>query len=256
MSAISSVASALGLSETTEPVAMGIEEFDLTTGQMVEGTLRAFQYFPETVTDSKSPEWSRRSVPGGSHPIVSFINGGERVIAFTAIFTQEKNPEEQSLLAEVLSGSFSLGGSDTKHTMPSADDMGRITAEGVIPAAIAWLRSFTYPDYLENGTAAPPPACTVYMPGSGIIGAGFGDESICFVDSFIGVMTECNVTYQAFHRNGAPRIVEVSLSFVEIAQIANNWRFTGRGDFADIAELYSLEMKGGGSGGLLGALGF
>jgi|GEM_PF-7113493 len=241
MSAISSIAGAIGLSGIAEPVTMGIEEFDLTTGTDVAGTLKALQYFPETISDSKSPEWARRSVPGGSHPIVSFINGGERVISFTAIFTNEKNPEETGLLSGLLSGSTSFGlKGATKSTLP----------DGGISAAIAWLRAFTCPDYLSNGTAKPPPACSVYIPGSGIIGAGN------YIDSFVGVMTECNVTYQAFHRNGAPRIVEVSLSFVEIAQTSLNWQFQGRSEFKELADLYTLEMKGGESGGFLGAIGF
>lgn len=232
MSAISSLASAFGVSATADPVAMGIAALDLTTGEE-DPTIRAFQYFPETISDSKSPDWSRKHVPGGSHPIVSFINGGERTISFTATFTHEKNPEKLGALAAILTGSSSFGlKADTKHTLPAGED----DQSGGIPSAIAWLRSFTCPDYLDNGTATPPPACVVYMPNSGIIGSNGT------IDYFVGVMTECNVTYQAFHRNGAPKIVEVALSFVEIAQDGLDWFFTGRSDFQELADAYSLEM--------------
>lgn len=234
MSAVSSLASAFGVSATADPVTMGIAALDLTTGEE-DPVIKAFQYYPETISDSKSPEWSRKHVPGGSHPILSFINGGERTISFTAQFTHEMNPEPIGLLASLLTGSASFGLSGpTKHTLPAGEDDPR----GGIPAAIAWLRSFTCPDYLENGTAVPPPACVVYMPNSGIIGSNGS------VDYFVGVMTECNVTYQAFHRNGAPKIVEVSLSFVESTQDGLDWFFTGRSDlgFKELSDGYSLAM--------------
>lgn len=230
MSALSSIASALGISDTAEPVTMGISEFDLTASEEVDGTLQAFQYFPETINDTKAPEYARRPVPGGSHPIVQFIHGGERVISFTAMFTQAKSPEDVGFLTALLNGDFNLSlNDDTKHNN-----------QGGIPAAIAWLRSFTYPEYLDTGAAKPPPAAVIYLPNSGIVGSGE------YLDSLVGVMTECNVIYEAFHRNGAPRLAAVSLSFVEIVQTSPAWRFMGRDDptFTSVRSAYSRTMQG------------
>ena len=208
MGAISSLASVLGISSTAEPVTAALAELDPKTFVDKPGTMRAFQYFPEQISDNKGAEWSRRSVPGGSHPIVQFVNGGERTISFTAIFTQDENPES-SLFAFDFSLSDLLGG-PPKHTVDVA-------------AAIAWLRSFTYPDYDDNtGSAKAPPLAILYLPGSGIVGASQ------FKDSIVGAMTACNVVYEAFHRNGAPRIAAVSLEFVEVIQTSQAWRFQGR----------------------------
>lgn len=230
MSALSSLAAALGISDLGEPVTMGLSEFDLIAFQEKDETLKAFQYFPETINDTKAPEYAKRSIPGGSHPIFQFINGGDRQISFTAIFTQAKNPEDQNLLEALLNGTFSFSiNDDTKHNLP-----------GGVATAIAWLRAFTYPEYDDNGTALPPPAAVVYLPNSGIIGSGE------FLDSFVGVMTECNVIYESFHRNGTPRLVAVSLAFQEIVQTSPNWRFMGREDatFKEVATAYTREMQG------------
>lgn len=210
MSAISSLAAVLGISSTGEPVTAALAELDPKTYLDVPGTMRAFQYFPEQISDNKGAEWSRRSVPGGSHPIVQFINGGERTVSFTAIFTQDENPE--SSLFSFDFSLLSLIGGPPKHTVDVA-------------AAIAWLRSFTYPDYDKTtGSAKAPPLAILYLPNSGIVGASQ------FLNSIVAAMTSCNVVYEAFHRNGTPRIAAVSLEFVEVIQTSQHWRFQGRRD--------------------------
>ena len=236
MGLISSLSSVLGISETSTPVTAALSALDPETGfELIAESLddgdsdvinaagfQAFQYFPETISDSKSPEWSRNSVPGGSHPILSFINGGERVISFPAVFTQDENPEVQSLFSQLLTGTFevslgSLFGGDRKDTVD-------------IAAAIAWLREFTYPEYKNNISKAPPFAI-VYLPNSGIIGGGQ------FLDSIVGAMVQCDVTYEKFHRNGSPRVSVVQLSFVETVQTGENWKFVGAKDVREQLEL-------------------
>jgi len=233
MSGISSLASILGISDTGAAVTAAISPLDPTSGfeQLVASNslasgssellsasdFQAFQYFPETIQDTKSPEWSRKNVPGGSHPIVSFINGGERIISFPAIFTQDDNPEEQGFLSDLLTGNFefdfgSFFGSDVRKDTTD------------IAAAIGMLRKYTYPTYSIDGAASAPPFAIIYLPNSRIIGQGD------YLDSIVGAMIQCDVTYEKFHRNGAPRIVVVQLSFLEVVQIGNNWRFVGSDD--------------------------
>lgn len=227
MSAVSSIASALGVSETSEPVSAAIEAYDPATGEGSQ--LIALQYYPETISDTRAVEWARRQIPGGSHPILTWISGGERVISFTAIFTQDRNPENQSALSQALTGTFDIGISDDKKRNVDADPSGNEQAG--IPAAIAYLRSFTYPTY-PNGAAKAPPLAIVYLPNSGII--GFGG----YPGSIVGAMVECNVTYEAMHRNGAPRIAAVSLSFVEAVNDSPGWAFHSADDFANVTKLY------------------
>jgi hypothetical protein len=217
MSAISSLSSVLGISSTSTPVTAGLAELDPKTFLEAPGTQKAFQYWPETISDNKNAEWSKKSVPGGSHPILQFINGGERTISFSAVFTQEINPEKGGLLGL----SFGLG-----------DLLGNQQKNNVdIAAAVEWLRSFTYPSYDEStGAALAPPLAILYLPGSGIISASG------FEDSVVVVMTECNVVYEAFHRNGTPRLVAVSLAFSECIQDSTAWRFQGRNSFPGLAD--------------------
>ena len=56
----------------------------------------AFQYFPDTVSDTKQVNWTPREIPGGSLPIYQWVASGERLISFTAYFTADvdlENPE-------------------------------------------------------------------------------------------------------------------------------------------------------------------
>jgi len=236
MGAISSLASVLGISDVGAAVTAAISPLDPTDGfeQLFASaflnsgksealnspisSFQAFQYFPATIQDTKSPEWSRKNVPGGSHPIVSFINGGERLISFAAIFTQDDNPEEQGLLSDLLTGNFDVGLGDLFGGSQRKD-----TAD--IAGALGMLRKYTYPKYNEStAVASAPPFAIVYLPNSGIIGQGD------YLDSIVGAMIQCDVTYEKFHRNGAPRIVVVQLSFLEVVQIGDNWKFVGSDD--------------------------
>lgn len=236
MGLATSLSSVLGVKSTSEPVTAAIAELDPKTGQertkgldfigaIVKGedpnqkstqdSFQAFQYFPETISDTKSPEWVRKNVPGGSHPIVTFLNGGERVISFPVVFANDKNPEPLGVLSAALTGTFEL----------NIDSLFGETRKDVvdIPAALAFLRKFTYPDYAD-GVASAPPFAIVYLPNSGIIGQG------SFPDSIVGAMIGCDITYEKFHRNGEPKIVVVNLSFLEVVQIGDGWKFVGRGD--------------------------
>ena len=254
MSLISSVASIVGVKETSTPVTAAISEFDTKTNSEKSGTLRAFQYFPEQINDTRAPRYSSRDVPGSSHPILGFINGGSREIGFDAVFTQEENPEPRGL-GGLLTGTFNFN----PVSLLSDSVFGKSPQKNTVDvaAAIAWLRSFTYPDYV-NDVAVAPPMCILYLPGSGIVGHGNFPESI------VGVMTGCNVTYEAFHRNGAPRIVVVSLTFLETVQVGANWKYIGRSDVLNASQAYNRYTKQAvgikrpaqqGGGGILGAVG-
>ena len=212
MGLVSSLASAIGVSDTAVPITAGIAEFNSTSHREAPGTLQAFQYFPETITDTKAADWVRKNVPGGSHPILSFINGGERTISFTCIFTQEENPEELSLIGSLLTGKFEL-----------FKGSGRKDTEKNISSAISYLRAFTYPDYVQ-GVSKPPPFAIVYLPNSGIV------SQQGFENSIVGAMIQCDITYEKFHRNGSPRFVSMQLSFVETVQTSANWKFVGRSE--------------------------
>lgn len=81
-----------------------------------------FQYNPERIEDSRSPNWSSITVPGISHPRHQFVNGGARVVSFRLSFLY-----------------------------PDDDRNG-------IRKRIKWLQSLTYPQHDGNNLlqASPP----------------------------------------------------------------------------------------------------
>ena len=214
MAILRSLASAIGLKGSAEAVTASICKVNDLGGQADKPVV--FQYFPESITDARSPNYSVRDIPGGSHPLHTFVSGGNRTITFQVMLTQERNPE----------GS---GGGGLIGALVSANQNKIDKWNSDIGATIAYLRSFTYPDYqsqtASKGVAKPPPAAIVYLPNSGII------SSDSIPGSFVGYMTQCDVTYEYFHRDGTPRIVVVSLSFAETVQIGRDWKFYGSDSF-------------------------
>ncbi len=175
-----------------------------------------FQYWPESLQDSKGSEWNPRPVPGGSHPIYQWANGGERRLSFTAAFTTDTAPEESIL--EV------LGPSDPYATVALNPFSGLVL--GVrdldIRTAVSWLRWFTYPTYgVDNNQRVYPPAKAILVMPNTALGHNGQDYITC-------AMTTCDVTYEAWFPTGYPRIVEVALEFAELVQGADGVRFHDR----------------------------
>lgn len=157
--------------------------------------IRKFQYFPESVQDTKAVNFQQKEIPGGSLPLYQWVSSGERILTFQATFTTDTDPEEVS--AEQLK----LAGVENMNV-----DVG---------AALTWLRSFMMPTYPRGGIVIPPQKLRLFMPGSGvdIIGGEMGG-----MDSILCQMTQCDITYEAFFPNGKIRIANVQLSFVQLAQ--------------------------------------
>jgi len=216
MSLFSSLSAIFGSEET--PVRAGMAFWDTSKGEEFEDGFQAFQYFPEKITDSRSAEYASKTVPGGSHPIYTFISGGERSISFDAIFTNENKINS---------------GLSFKEQPYSID----------IPQALRWLRTATYPTITNGGISKAPPLVVVYFPNSGIGGSEamdgdsgvssnvgwnvsvpMGSDSVTG-SKIIGIMSSANITYEAFHRDGTPRIVTVSIEIKEVVQTKENWRF-------------------------------
>ena len=207
------------------------------TGASADGNAIALQYWPESIQDSRSSEWSPKNIPGGSHPIYQWTNGGERRISFTAVFTTDTAPDDvalaesaeaQAAAAAASLAAAALGLEDDPYviqeTLPlSGVELG--TRDVDLRAVVAWLRWFTYPYYdPESGWRAyEPPKCLLVLPKMGLAHNGG--------DSITTVMTQCDVTYEACFENGFPRLIEVALEFAEVVQSGERVQFHGRGDF-------------------------
>lgn len=190
----------------------------------------AIQYWPESLQDTRPVEWAPRQIPGGSHPIYQWTHGGERKLSFAALFTNDIEPTgETSLVGEVanaIADGIGLDSSSGSSLIDAYGNTGGSTRERDrdIPASINWLRYFTYPFYGsgEDIRVFEPPKIILCFPGSRL--AHTGEEAITTV------MTQCDITYEAWYPSGFPRIVEVQLEFAEVVQTGQAVRFHNRKD--------------------------
>jgi hypothetical protein len=217
MGLVSSISSIV--SPGDKPVTAALAMYDPISGES-DGAFQAFQYFPEKITDSKGVDYASKTIPGGSHPIYTFISGGERTVTFDAIFANDDNPNSGATVKNFLTGKASFSPLSLTKVRPDVVN---------IPEAIKWLRSFLYPEY-KNNVAKAPPLVVLYLPNSGIVGVGD------YPDSIVGILTRADVSYEAFHRDGTPRLVVLNLEIKEVPQIKQQWKFQSREEFLGAVE--------------------
>jgi hypothetical protein len=203
----------------------------------------AFQYWPESIQDSRSSEWNPKNIPGGSHPIYQWTHGGERRISFTAVFTTDTAPEESILQGQESGGSS--GSSTTGSPYEQMENRGLLSGvefgkrDVDLRAVVSWLRWYTYPTYgTGNDIRAYEPAkCLLVLPRTMLGHNG--------TDYLVSVMTQCDVTYEAWFTTGFPRIIEVALEFAEVIQEGTRVAFHDRRDmqFAGAVSTF-LSTKG------------
>lgn len=187
-----------------------------------------FQYWPETLTDSKGSEWNPKPVPGGSHPIYQWSSGGERTFAFVAVFTTDTAPDSTAMGVVASVADFPGEAIRSPYLVQDRQPLNGLEL-GVrdvdIRSAVSWLRWFTYPTYGENAQqrAYEPAKALLVMPNTALGHTG--------IDWVTVIMTGCDVTYEAWFASGFPRIVEVTLEFKETVQEGESVRFHDRNDF-------------------------
>lgn len=198
----------------------------------VMGEAKAFQYFPETIQDARQVNYQNRQIPGLSHPLYSWISGGSREINFSAVFTRDRTLSDDGLV-RVQRDAYGTSGAlaNIQQDQNNVD----------IPSAVAWLRSFMYPELFAKDDAKnlnnflalggyasrpfPPRKLILGLPGLRLNVGSFlpMHEIVCF-------MQTCDVSYESFFANGTPRIARVQLGFVEIVQWANKVALHGSGN--------------------------
>jgi hypothetical protein len=239
---LTSLSSSLGLNtlpEKTSPIA--IQELNENDEPVPDGMLR-FQYFPESIADSKAVNWAPKEVPGGSLPLYQWISSGERGISFQAVFTTDVDFSFNNRKATLdRTTALSFSDSNIKRT----DESRNID----IRSAVMWLRRFMLPRYggsVETGTplTTAPHKLQLYMPGTGIGWAGGAGSNTHTQQDFItAIMTACEVEWVQFFPSGFPRIATVQLAFAQVAQ------FKGRVEFpAPNGDFDRKVMKGDASG--------
>jgi hypothetical protein len=209
MPAYQGLNSALGFSVNEKKSDMVITALETQTDAPLESFV--FQYFPDEISDSKPTNYQQKEVPGGSLPIYQWVNGGERLINFTATFTSDVDylAHGESKAGEIYSRIKSAG-------------LERRNVD--IRTALVHLRNFILPSYREqSGPGTPltyaPQKLRLLMPGSGIgMYGGFTGGLPVTPDSVVCFMTQCDFQFVAFFPSGLPRIVDVQLGFAQSAQ--------------------------------------
>jgi len=251
-----------------------ITELDDDGSVMLRGVpqYRRFQYFPDSIQDSKQVNYQTKEVPGGSLPLYQYVNSGERQISFTVYVTtdvdhlvgagsSQSDPTAIARNAAAARGSSGLPGDQrvdgatfrdgtleaavqsTNTRLQAAGALGR---NPYIPAALAWLRRFVLPRYGEDsGVGVPltkaPRKLYLHIVNSGIERLGGMGGFSAPGGGICCIMTECEITFEAFFPTGNPRIAQVSLGFAEVPQLGGAVRFPqseGMDDF--VSSLYTL----------------
>lgn len=200
------------------------------------GDWMTFQYFPETLTDTKAINYATREIPGGSLPLYQWISSGERILSFTALFTTDVD-----LLVDPAS-------------FLKIKQNGQIRRNVDVRTALLWLRQYMLPRYTGDGglgvplTQAPRKVfLSLHNSGLGLLGGelsakvnvkqGTTEENFSFTtedslvhpDGFIAIMTQCDITFEAFFPTGLPRIASVQVQFAQTAQLAGSVNFPRMG---------------------------
>jgi len=217
MPALSSLALSLGLNAVTERTSvvaiMELDENDKALSSSLGDGLLRFQYFPESISDSKSVNWAPKEIPGGSLPLYQWISSGERSISFTSVFTTDVDFSTMANGADLAV--------NIRDTLKSGGELSR---NQDIRTAVMWLRRFMLPRYgTEQVVGTPltraPRKLRLIMPGTGIGWAGgAGNATHTTQDSIVAIMTSCEVEWVQFFPSGFPRIATVQLSFAQMAQ--------------------------------------
>ena len=191
-----------------------------------DGSHVRFQYFPETVNDSKQVMWQPKEIPGGTLPLYQWMASGERLITFTAQFTCD---------VDLLVANHQITSRVDENRLRALENAGALDRNVDIRSAVAWLRRHTLPRFGDESQVGTPQIFAprklrLFLPNSGIGVAGGSESSGTGAsrDSIVCIMTLCDVTYEAFFRSGLPRIATVNLAFAQVAQYAGQVKFPSR----------------------------
>ncbi|MDD5511920.1 MAG: hypothetical protein PHI12_14105 [Dehalococcoidales bacterium] len=200
----------------------GLDPEDLNKAYKKDGvdlSERAFQYWPESISDAISIGWEPKSVTGGSHAFLQWSQNSGRIFSFDVNLTRFTMPvDTRSTLEKLKSASQRPDSQNPIDNRPYNVN---------VREQIKFLRAFCYPTYKDIGgviSSLPPPIAVLYMPNMGLNEDGS--------DVLYAVMTGCDVTYRLLFRDGTPRAATVSLSFTQVVQTKDGVRFVGFGEGA------------------------
>lgn len=212
MAGLASLASKIG--QTTQQTPQSAVYLITLNPQTDSPTFAAtLQYFPESLSDSKSVSWQAKEIPGGSLPMYQWTGSGERTISFTAQFSSDVDY-------------LAARSPDALDLRTRLRNAGQRNYNVDIRSAVVWLRSHMLPTYDKSGRSVAPPKILLYIPKSGIgLAGGSTPVTQQNVDAIVCVMTQCEVTWEKFFTSGAPRLAQVSLAFAQVPQYKGQVQF-------------------------------
>lgn len=177
---------------------------------------QAFQWWPESLSDSIGIGWTEKNLMGASHAPMQWGANAGRTISFSVKLSRSMRYAEDF-------GRRSIGHLDVPKGASFLDpDRGRSLAFNVdIPRMLKYMRAYCYPEY--NGTtgqAVPPVITIINVPGLQLNEDG--------QDHIFSVMTACDHNYVKSFPDGKPRLVEVNLSFKQVVQTGDGIHYKGR----------------------------
>ena len=173
---------------------------------------RAFQWWPESFSDSIEVGWEPKQVPGSSHAIMQWNSNGGRTFSFETLLYRNMAPialqQQQASLTQLASAALFPNPSDPENAPYNVN----------IESMISWFRAFCYPTYVSGQgfgsttitRAVAPPIAILNLPNMALNEDG-SDIVYC-------VMTGCDVTYEKLFANGQPRVAKVSLTLKQVVQ--------------------------------------
>lgn len=231
---------------------------------------RKFQYFPETIADTKQVGYQPKEIPGGSLPLYQWSNSGERTISFTAVFTTDVDHllAKETIDFSFTGGTTSIGSALGDQTLPSGTEERLRTVDGAvnasytrlqaageqdrnpfIPGMLIWLRRFMLPRYGDNAEIGvpitqPPRKLLLHMPGTEFELFGGGGGFSAPGGGMLSVMTTCDINIEALFPSGNIRIATVSLAFAEVPQQSGTVKFPSAGPLDAYASWQPLGATG------------
>lgn len=209
----------------------------------VPSTPLRFQYFPDSIADTKAVNYQPKEVPGGTLPIYQWTNSGERTISFTAYFAtdvdQLHNAEYGAAILDfdpsisgplgdqMLTAQIAVRTSTVSVAVEASYT--KLQAAGIqhrnpfILGALAWLRRFMFPRYGDSSEIGvpitkPPRKLMLHITGSGLERLGGAGGFSAPGGGILCVMTQCDINIEAFFPSGNIRIASVNLAFAEVPQ--------------------------------------
>ena len=208
-----------------------------------QGDLFVFQFWPSQVTDSYTPNYATKQIPGASHPLYQYTGGNGRTISFTANFVAEVREESNTLNEPFntrIAESFAEGAVAvrTKAGLSAAFlPSSRYTVR--VASALAALQRYLYPNYstqaATKGTTKPPQKLVLVLPGTKLGRKESADGVLCILKS-------ANVTMESWFPSGELRAASVALEFAEIIQLSagsgSKIKYIGAEAYDDLANKY------------------